>query len=329
MLKGIDISRWQGVINWNDVKGQIDFAIIKASGGDDGLYPDGQFWRNRDEVRRLNIPHGFYHFAGGGDPEQEAQHFANTVGGLQKGEVVVLDWEVPHGNIVGWCHRFLKKAEALFGVKPLIYLSGSTARGLDWQPVVNDDYGLWIAQWGNNDDQPDAQPSPGQWPFWAIWQYSSTGGVNGIAGRVDLDLFNGDDINSFLAYGAGSSSKPVDPPAQTTPPVTAGGTDYIVQAGDMLSSIAPKYGITWQELYNMNTDRIANPNTIYVGQALRVPEGGTGITGNRTHTVKSGDTLSGIAGQYGTTWQAIYNANRNVIGADPNLIYPEQILIIP
>ena len=328
MLKGIDISRWQGVINWNAVKDQVNFAIIKASGGDDGLYPDGQFVRNRDEARRLGIPRGFYHFAGAGNPEQEAQHFANVVGGLQKGELVVLDWEVPHSNPVDWCNRFLKKAEALFGVKPLIYLSGSTARGLNWQPVVDGNYGLWIAQWGNNDDIPDGNPSSGQWPFWALWQYSSTGSVNGIAGRVDLDLFNGDDINNFYKYGAGSNSKPVDPPKPVAPPANTG--EYVVASGDMLSTIAPKYGITWQQLYNMNADRIANPNTIYPGMVLRVPtNSGTGITGNRTHVVKNGDTLSGIAGKYGTTWQAIYNMNKGVIGADPNKIYPEQILIIP
>jgi len=327
MLKGIDISRWQGVIDWNTVKSQVDFAIIKASGGDDGLYPDGQFVRNRDEARRLNIPRGYYHFAGGVySPEQEAQHFANVVGGLQKGELVVLDWETAHNNPVYWCNRFLKKAEALFGVKPLIYLSGSVARGLNWQPVVDGNYGLWIAQWGNNDTIPDGNLDPGKWPFWALWQYSSTGSINGIAGRVDLDQFNGD-VDTFYKYGAGSTSKPVAPPAIPKPPT--GGDVYVVRAGDTLSAIAPRYGITWQQLYNMNADRIANPNTIYPGQELRVPTGGTGITGNRTHVVKSGDTLSGIASQYGTTWQAIYNANRGVIGADPNRIYPEQILVIP
>lgn len=325
-MQGIDISRWQGVIDWDKVKKAKEFAIIKASGGDDGLYPDGQFVRNRDEARRVGIPRGFYHFAGGVfTPEREAQHFASVVGGLQKGELVVLDWEVPHANIVDWCLRFLKEAERLFGVKPLIYLNGSTARGLNWQPVVDGNYGLWIAQWGNNDDQPDAEPSSGQWPFWAIWQYSSTGRVPGIAGRVDLDQFNGD-ATQFAKYGAGSDSKPVAPPKPEKPQAT--GEEYVVQAGDTLSAIAPRYQITWQELYRLNADRIANPNTIYPGQKLRVPKGGTGITGARTHTVQPGDTLSGIAGQYGTSWQKIYNANRGVIGADPNKIFPGQVLVI-
>lgn len=45
-----------------------------------------------------------------------------------------------------------------------------------------------------------------------------------------------------------------------------------------------------------------------------------------TYTIKRGDTLSGIAGKYGTTWQTIYNNNRDIIGSNPNLIKPGQIL---
>ena len=97
-------------------------------------------------------------------------------------------------------------------------------------------------------------------------------------------------------------------------------TTYTVQAGDTLSGIASKYGTTYQELARINN--IANPNVIYPGQVIKI----NGGTVEKTYTVKSGDTLSGIANKYGTTWQNIYNNNRDIIGSNPNLIKPGQIL---
>lgn len=99
-------------------------------------------------------------------------------------------------------------------------------------------------------------------------------------------------------------------------------TTYTVQAGDTLSGIASKYETTYQELARINN--IANPNVIYPGQVIKI----NGGTVEKTYTVKSGDTLSGIANKYGTTWQNIYNNNRDIIGSNPNLIKPGQILKI-
>jgi murein DD-endopeptidase MepM/ murein hydrolase activator NlpD len=95
---------------------------------------------------------------------------------------------------------------------------------------------------------------------------------------------------------------------------------YIVKSGDTLSGIASKYGTTYQKLARINN--IANPNVIYPGQVIKI----NGGTVEKIYTVKSGDTLSGIANSYGTTWQNIYNNNRDIIGSNPNLIKPGQIL---
>lgn len=97
---------------------------------------------------------------------------------------------------------------------------------------------------------------------------------------------------------------------------------YIVKSGDTLSGIASKYGTTYQELARINN--IANPNVIYPGQVIKI----NGGTVEKIYTVKSGDTLSGIANKYGTTWQNIYNNNRDIIGSNPNLIKPGQTLKI-
>lgn len=324
-LKGIDISRWQGIINWDAVKGAVDFAIIKSSGGDDGLYQDGQFTRNKSEARRTGILRGYYHFAGGvHSPEEEADHFVNTVGDYQKGEVLALDWEISHADPVNWCLTFLKRVEARTGVKPVIYMSGSRAQAFDWTPVVNNNNGLWLAQWA-------AQGTMiGKWPFWAFWQNSSSGSVPGISGRVDTDLFSGDAV-AFQKYG-GSTNAPAPAPAPSPPPPPPAPTPttgkYTVKSGDSLSSIAAKYGTNWQTIYAMNRDQLSDPNKIYPGQVLNVP-GGTPSPApptTTTYTVQSGDTLSGIAAKYGTSWQQIYAWNQGTIGPNPNFIKPGQVL---
>lgn len=99
-------------------------------------------------------------------------------------------------------------------------------------------------------------------------------------------------------------------------------TVYTVVAGDTLSAIAAHYGVTVDAIVAANG--IQNPNLIYTGQRLSIPIGGT-VSTKHTYTVQSGDTLSGIAAKFGTTYQEIAAANGI---ADPNRIYPGQQLVI-
>ena len=94
---------------------------------------------------------------------------------------------------------------------------------------------------------------------------------------------------------------------------------YFVQAGDTLSGIASKFGTTVSDLVSRN--HIANPNVIYVGQKLYLAENGQ----SNAYTIKAGDTLSGIASVFHTTWQAL--AQKNGI-ANPNVIYVGQTIQI-
>ncbi|MCA9932916.1 MAG: LysM peptidoglycan-binding domain-containing protein [Ardenticatenaceae bacterium] len=109
---------------------------------------------------------------------------------------------------------------------------------------------------------------------------------------------------------------------------------YTVQSGDTLSAIAQRFGTTYQTLAQVNN--LANPNYIYVGQVLEIPDDGTTPptepaptpvpSPGGTYTVQSGDTLSTIAQRFGTTYLAIAQAN-NI--ANPNYIYVGQVLTIP
>lgn len=102
--------------------------------------------------------------------------------------------------------------------------------------------------------------------------------------------------------------------ASSTQPATQ---TYTVKSGDTLSSIASKYGTTYQELARING--ISNPNKIYPGQVLKIG-GGSSIPSTEYYMVKSGDTLSAIAKKYGTTvnqlasWNNIANVNKIYVG---------------
>jgi LysM repeat protein len=112
------------------------------------------------------------------------------------------------------------------------------------------------------------------------------------------------------------------------------GSNYTVQPGDTLSGIAQQAygdGNEWPKIYDANKQVIgSNPNVIYPGQVLYIPA--ISPTPGSNYTVQSGDTLSSIAQRaYGDSnqWQVIYDANKHVIGSNPNVIYPGQVLYIP
>jgi lysozyme len=194
IMKGIDVSHWQGAISWKNVK--TDFAVIKCSEGIN--YVDPMFSQNKAGARRVGIPCGFYHFATGGNIIDEAKHFVKSVGDIQKGEFIVLDAET--GESPQWCRKFLDEVYRLAGFRPIIYCPAGN--GWDWSPVVQGNYGLWIARYGLNLGFMMASfpPKIGQWKFYVIWQYTSKGRAAGINGNVDLN-YTKCNIETLKKYG--------------------------------------------------------------------------------------------------------------------------------
>lgn len=343
MLKGIDISRWQGTINWPVVSKNVEFAMIKIGGSDDGFYMDGMAQRNVIEARSAGMKIGFYVYLGGahavGEEVQHIKNLISQIGGLKPGEIFALDWEERTADEVGYVAGIAKGCIDAGFPPPLIYMSLSRVTGNNWQRLVAMNCGLWVAAWGNNDSIPDATPGSDEWPFWAMWQYSSTGSVPGIAGRVDLDQFNGT-AEQFKQYGQ-KTGVSIPQPIPIPQPVQPEGTtsDYTVQPGDNLSAIGSKYGVSWQQIWALNRDRVSDPNKIFPGQVLKVP--GTPpvvapanpplpTATHKTHTVVNGENLSVIAARYGlASWHQLYDANKNTIGGNPDLIRPGQVLVIP
>lgn len=146
-------------------------------------------------------------------------------------------------------------------------------------------------------------------PSWTKGRTYSVAQVNG--NRVLLAGINSW-INKSDVEIISVSSAPIQTPATNT---------YTVQSGDTLSSIASKFGTSYQALAGLNG--ISNPNLIYVGQVLRV--NGSASAGSVYYTVRVGDNLSSIASRYGTSYQSIASLNGLT---NPNLIYVGQTLKI-
>lgn len=213
-ILGIDISHHQGAPNFDSVRNAgVQFVIAKAT--ESTSFVDPQFARTRSECHRVGLVFGAYHFARGGNAVTEANYFCDKIGGLQDGELVVLDWEIANPNPVGWSKSWLDQVTARTGVRPLIYLNSSTMNGNNWTPVVQGNYGLWLAKYDNSQ-----APSPIKW--WSnlsMKQYWDKGNLAGMS-PLDLDVFYGD-RNTLLKYGkqgvAGTPS-PVNVPAPTNTP---------------------------------------------------------------------------------------------------------------
>lgn len=206
-MKGIDISHHQndaGAVDLKKVKAAgYQFAFVKCS---EGLYYKDPFYtRNKEAARAAGMLFGAYHFAQSiNDPVKEADHFLACVGDLNPGEIVILDWEVDFRDPAGWCMAWLKRVEEKLGFKPMLYTGESRVKSIDWKKVVAANYGLWVAKYASQlvyiPEYLQRKPVSDEWPFWAIWQFSSRAKVPGIVGNCDVNTTDMD-IETLKKYG--------------------------------------------------------------------------------------------------------------------------------
>ena len=191
-IHGIDVSRYQSVINWNDVKSmqvkdiKIGFAFIKATEGIGKIDP--QFRRNWLKAKEENIPKGAYHyFIAGESGKAQAQNFIDIVK-LEKGDLPpVLDIEQSNGSGVNDIRKevlmWLDKIAKHYKTKPVIYTNIDFYN--NYLRERFEDYPFWIAHYL----QPEKPRLSRKWLF---WQHSEKGHVNGINSAVDFNVFSGD-----------------------------------------------------------------------------------------------------------------------------------------
>ncbi len=327
-IKVADISRWQGIINWNEFKKHISGVVIKASGADGGLYTDSKLRHNQQQARAYGVPIWYYHYKGSSaSAKDQADHFLRSIGELKPGEGLVLDDENEGQVNVRFIAEFADRIKGLTGLNIVLY-SNQSRFGGNLKPIKDRNIGAWVAKFGANTGTVEgAGAKPGIPTLTMImWQYTSMARIPGVtANTVDMNIFYGT-VAAFRKYGA----KGTVPPPQTLPrtqPASGNGT-YTVQSGDTLSDIADKLHTPggWQALARANG--IVNPDLIYPGQVLRVYGGSTGATRPKkagTYRVVKDDTLSEIGAKTGTKWQDI--AKLNGIKS-PYTIYPGQVLTL-
>lgn len=201
-IHGIDVSKYQNVVNWKEVKSmedkgiKIGFVFIKATEGTSIV--DDQFRRNWVKAQEQNITKGAYHFfIATRSAKKQADNFIQIVN-LKPGDMPpVLDVEKGLGVSVNEMQKnvkmWLDEVEKNYGVKPVIYTN------IDFYEryfqTGFDEYPLWIAHY-LEPQKPRIERN------WIFWQHSEKGRVDGINAPVDFNVFYGDsiDFNNFLIH---------------------------------------------------------------------------------------------------------------------------------
>lgn len=248
---GIDVSAWQGEIDFSQVQSQgIQTVYIRAAMGQGR---QDEYWRtNYRKAKAAGLKVGFYHYVTARSQDQareQAAFFAGLIEGLDMDCRPVMDFEtfgeLDKEQINQVALAYLTRLEELCGGRPAVYSNSWTAAHVFDERLAG--YPLWIAEYG-----PDQPREGGAWKAWAGFQYSSQGRVRGIKGNVDLDR--------FTAAMDWQGAPPAPQPAER---------EVLVQPGDTLWAISRRYGVTVEQIARQNG--IPNPSLIYPGQQLQIP----------------------------------------------------------
>ena len=200
-VDGLDVSHWQGDINWAKVhNNDYVFTFVKATEGVGWL--DVKFLENINEGTAAGVKMGAYHFARpnlGNTGAEEAEYFLSQVGDyLESGYLrPVLDLEV--GSSLGrtalsaWVLDWYWTVKNRTGVAPQIYTNLNYVNNYFTNDVT--EFDLWIAYWNCDPSPTFTIPPTGRWGDWAFWQYcvGNAGTVPGITTRIDMNIFNGEE----------------------------------------------------------------------------------------------------------------------------------------
>ncbi|MFF5156794.1 lysozyme [Streptomyces sp. NPDC000348] len=201
-VQGIDVSHWQGAVDWTSVRGAgVQFAWMKATEGT--TYKDPSFNTNYPAAYHAGVIRGAYHFAlpNASDGATQANYFATNGGGWSRDNLTlpgVLDIEHnPYGAMCyglsttqmrSWINDFHTAYTSRTSRDVVIYTTASwwnTCTG-NWTGMSAKSP-LWVAHWTSA----SSPTIPIGFPTWTVWQYTSTGSVSGVSGDVDRNQFNG------------------------------------------------------------------------------------------------------------------------------------------
>jgi lysozyme len=301
-MKGIDVSRWQGNIDWAKVKASgIQFAIIKAGGSDDGFYTDSRWEANYKGAKANGIAVGAYYFVGpkcvnAAAGKADAERFIRLLKGKQLEYPVFMDNEAqPASAKAGITEAAIAFCEMMETAGYFVGIYGSAYSG--FRERMDDSrlsaYTHWVAQYASKCTYSGK---------YGIWQYSSSGRVNGISGNVDMDLSYVDYpsvIKSGGFNGFGKKTAAVSSPAgksvdELAKEVLAGSWGNGDDRKKRLTAAGYSYDAVQARVNELLGSKKTAPAAVW-------------------YTVRSGDTLTAIAGKYGTTVFSIQKLNPSLI----------------
>ena len=356
MFKGIDVSGHNGIVNWEQAKAAgLNFALLRCGfGQDEASQNDSQFARNASECERLGIPYGVYLYSYALHVEGvtgEVNHVLRLLRGRKPSYPIYIDMEDADGYKAK--HGMPSKQTTTDIIKAFCSQMEKAGYYVGW--YANKDwcinhlyadqlknYTFWFARPAV--DKPDLNC--------AMWQsqFGETGGrFAGVNGGCDLDV-SYEDFDAIIkkaglnGYGKNTPATPVNPTPVTPAPqpaiehlnntygtVTAdvlnvrngAGTNHSV-IGQLKKGAKVKLDFKsngWWSIYFGDHGGFVSADYISVGGSA--PASTPAPASNNYYTVKSGDTLSGIASKYGTTYQHLAEIN---CLSDPNKIYAGQKL---
>ncbi len=197
-IHGIDISKWQGDIDWGTVRASgVAFVFIKATEGKDMVDP--RFLEYSQEARAAGIPsapYHFYYFCS--TPDEQADWFIRNVPkeAMKLPPVLDVEWNSASktcrlrpdpASVRAQLQRFMDRLEAYYGMRPIIYTSVDFHR--DNLVGYFQDYHFWVRSVAKHPTVTYADRR------WAFWQYTSTGVIPGIKGPTDINVFAGSQQN--------------------------------------------------------------------------------------------------------------------------------------
>ena len=326
--KLIDVSYHQGTIDWEKVKSSgIEGVILRCAYGSDIVSQDDKQWkRNADECTRLGIPFGTYIYSYAKTEEEsrsEAEHVLRLIKGYKLSYPVYSDLEES-----GTESHAVRGAKIFCDIiEKAGYTVGIYANQYWFQNVIGnqlDKYTKWCARYSTQ------KPTV----VCDIWQYSSDGSVNGISGRVDMNI----------CYRDFPAELNTEVPSGSTPPTPSGTTLELVE--EVMQSVygdgdARKNALNsrYNEVQNMinhiatasidtlvvetKQGKYGNGDTRKIVLGSRYAEVQNKINGQGTkeyYTVQPNDNLTKIAAKYGTTvkqlqsWNNIKDINKIYVG---------------
>ena len=325
--KCIDVSTWNGIIDWEKVyKSGVRYAMIRSSFGvENPNQIDNKFVRNITNAVRAGVKCGVYHYSyaqSAFEAKREAEFCLKTIKGYKIDLPVAFDIEDSSQThlgkdtltsiVIAFCDRIKS-----VGYRPMLYCNPNWLCNYLHKDKLINKYDIWLANWGVSAPSYNC----------AIWQYSENGSVPGISGSVDMNWIYKDYISTKPA-----TTKPVTKPSNVKK------TDYsvkvTVQAGlNVRKGAGTNYNIiTALKCGTVVTVSKVSGNWGYVGKyggwicldyTAKVGTTSTVKSDKIYYTVKSGDTLSYIAYRYNTTVDKLVSLN-NIKNRD--LIYVGQRL---